>query len=373
MGREVASALGRWFVLEGFPVKAELIAVCDLVEKQREWFRQVPTVKLVTAEYRELLASPEVDVVYAAVPHHLHEAIYLDVLNAGKDLLAEKPFGIDLKAARAIASAAKSSGRFVRCSSEFPFLPGAQRAYQIAREGSLGKLLEARSGFHHSSDLDPTKPVNWKRQVKTCGEIGVMGDLGIHTVHIPFRLDWKPSRVYAQLQKIYHERPDGKGGMAPCDTWDNALLHTDLESEGNNVPLRFEMKRLAPGETNTWFVEIFGTDGGVKFSTKEPKTLWTFHRDKEQIWQRVDLGFQGPFPTITGGIFEPGFPDCILQMWAAFLAERAGRLNGKFGCVTPDEAVQSHQLFAAALQSHAETRAIELSSFTTQSLSPSEM
>ena len=57
MGREVASALGRWFVLESFPVKAELMAVCDLVEKQREWFRQVPTVKLVTADYREFLAS----------------------------------------------------------------------------------------------------------------------------------------------------------------------------------------------------------------------------------------------------------------------------------------------------------------------------
>ena len=55
-------------MLEGFPVKAELIAVCDLVERQREWFRQVPTVKLVTADYRELLASPEVDLVYAAVP-----------------------------------------------------------------------------------------------------------------------------------------------------------------------------------------------------------------------------------------------------------------------------------------------------------------
>ena len=108
MGREVASALGRWFVLESFPVKAELIAVCDLVEKQREWFRQLPTVKLVTADYRELLAMPEVDVVYVAVPHHLHEAIYLDVLNAGKDLLAEKPFGIDLKAARKIAGAAES-------------------------------------------------------------------------------------------------------------------------------------------------------------------------------------------------------------------------------------------------------------------------
>jgi predicted dehydrogenase len=301
-----------------------------------------------------------VDVVYVAVPHNLHETIYLDVLKAGKDLLAEKPFGIDLNAARTVAAATQSSGRFVRCSSEFPFFPGAQRAFRAVKEGALGKLLEIHSGFHHSSDLDPTKPVNWKRQVKTCGEIGVMGDLGMHTVHVPFRLGWKPVRVYAQLQKIYHERPDGKGGMAPCDTWDNALLHTDVRIEGADVPLRLEMKRLAPGERNTWFIEILGTEGGVKFSTKEPKTLWTFQRGKDQLWQRADVSFQAEFPTITGDIFEPGFPDCLLQMWAAFIAERAGKLEGKFGCVTPEEAVRSHELFAAALRSHAEKRAIDL-------------
>ena len=110
MGREVASALGRWFVLENFPVKAELIAISDLVEKQREWFRQVPAVKLITADYHELLASPEVDIVYVAVPHNLHETIYLDVLKAGKDLLAEKPFGIDLKAARRLPVPQKPPG-----------------------------------------------------------------------------------------------------------------------------------------------------------------------------------------------------------------------------------------------------------------------
>jgi predicted dehydrogenase len=360
MGREVASALSRWFVLENFPVHAELTAVCDLAEKQREWFRRIPSVKLLSADYHELLASPDVDVVYVAVPHNMHEKIYLDVLKAGKDLLAEKPFGIDLKAARAIADAAKSSGRFVRCSSEFPFLPGAQRAYQIAREGKLGKVLEIHSGFHHSSDLDPTKPANWKRQVKTCGEIGVMGDLGMHAVHVPFRLGWNPKRVYAQLQKIYHERPDGKGGMATCDTWDNAMLHTEVEIDGSEVPVRFEMKRLAPSETNTWFIEVLGTDGGVKFSTKEPKTLWTFQRGKEQLWQKTDLGFNGPFPTITGGIFEPGFPDCFLQMWAAYIAERAGKLDGRFGCVTPEEAVRSHELFEAALRSQETKNSVSL-------------
>jgi predicted dehydrogenase len=360
MGREVAAALGRWFVLEDYPVKAELVAVCDLMAKQRDWFKQVPTVKLITAEYRELIRSPDVDVVYVAVPHNLHEAIYVDVLRAGKDLFAEKPFGVDLQAARNIAAAAEKSGRFVRCSSEFPFLPGPQRAFQIASAGGLGKMLEVRSGFHHGSDLDPTKPANWKRQVKTCGEIGVMGDLGMHTVHIPFRLGWKPKRVYAQLQKVYHERPDGKGGTAVCDTWDNALLHTDLEIDGAEIPMRFEMKRLAPGETNSWFIEILGTDGGVKYSTKEPKTLWTFQRGKEQKWERTDLGFLGPFPTITGGIFEPGFPDCFLQMWASFLAERAGKLNGRFGCVTPAEAVLSHELFNAALLSQHEKLAVDL-------------
>lgn len=360
MGREVASALSRWFVLDHYPVRAELVAVCDVAEKQREWFRQVPGVQLITEDHRVLLDRGDIDVVYVAVPHHLHEAIYLDVLRSGKDLLAEKPFGIDLKAARTVREVAQRSGRFVRCSSEFPYFPGAQRAYQLASAGGLGRLLEIRAGFHHSSDLDPTKPANWKRQVPTCGAIGVMGDLGMHAVHIPFRLGWYPRRVYAQLQNIYHERPDGRGGVAPCDTWDNALLHTEVVIDGAEVPMQLELKRLAPGETNTWFLEVLGTDGGVKYSTKTPKTLWTFQRLREQSWQRTDLGFHGLFPTITGAIFEPGFTDCFLQMWAAFMAERGGVLGDRFGCVTPDEAVRSHELFAAALQSQAEKRAIEV-------------
>jgi predicted dehydrogenase len=323
-----------------------------------DWFRQIPTVKLLTPDHRQLLASPEVDVVYVAVPHNLHEAIYLDVLAAGKDLLAEKPFGIDLAAARRIRDAAAKSGRFVRCSSEFPFLPGVQRVVEWAQSGAMGKPLEVRSCFWHASDLDPTKAVNWKRQVRTCGAIGVMGDLGMHVVHVPFRLGWFPSRVYAQLQKIYHERPDGKGGMAPCDTWDNAMLHTEATIQGIETPMRLEMKRLAPGATNTWSIEILGTDGGMRYSTAEPKTLWKFNRSKEQWWSRTDLGFQTPFPTITGGIFEPGFPDCFLQMWAAFAAERVGALGGRFGCVTPDEAVRSHEVFEAALASHAQRTAV---------------
>lgn len=363
MGREMASALGRWFVLSDPEMpRAELVSVCDLSPNAREWFRRVPTVKQITGEVSELLSNAQVDVVYVAVPHNLHRDLYLEVLRSGKDLLAEKPFGIDLEAARAVRDEAARLGRFVRCSSEFPFLPGAQRAWHMARSGEMGQLLEVRSGFWHSSDLDPDKPVNWKRQNKTCGEAGVMNDLGMHTLHLPLRLGWQPVRVYAQLQKIFTQRPDGRGGMAPCDTWDNALLHTDVSIQGHELPMRLEMKRLAPGEMNTWFLEVLGTQGGVRFSTKEPRTLWTFERSQksgEQAWKRLDLGYESAFSTITGSIFEAGFPDCFLQMLAAFASERAGVLGERLGCVTPQEAVRSHEIWRAALQSHASKRAVE--------------
>jgi len=352
MGREVASAFGRWFALDGFPVRAELTAVCDLQPALLEWFRQVPTVRLLTADYLELLARDDVDVVYVAVPHHLHEKITTAVLGAGKDLFAEKPFGIDLASARRIAAEAGKRGRFARVSSEFPFLPGAQRALRQATGGALGHLLEVRCSYLHSSDLDPQKPVNWKRQVEFCGEAGVMADLGLHVAHLPLRLGWKPASVYAQLQKIYTTRPDGRGGTAACDTWDNATLHCTAAINGSSVPMTWEMKRMAPGETNTWIFEVLGTDGGARYSTKEPKTFWTYARDGgEQRWAKTDLGFSTPFKAITGGIFEPGFPDVLMQMWASFLAERAGMLGDKFGCATPDEAVASHEVWAAALES----------------------
>ena len=48
-------------------------------------------------------------------------------------------------------------------------------------------------------------------------------------------------------------------------------------------------------------------------------------------WQQLDVGSQSVWPTVTGGIFESGFSDSILQMWAAYLAERHGALGERFG------------------------------------------
>jgi predicted dehydrogenase len=354
MGKELLAATRRWDALIDHPVRPEVIAVADPSPAVQAWFKNANVAHIYT-DYMELLNNPELDVLYIAVPHNLHEEIYLAAIEAGKDFLGEKPFGIDLQAAEKIVAAINTQKIFVRVSSEMPFYPGAQAAINYVKSGALGEVVEIRSGFLHSSDLDTGKPINWKRQVKFCGEIGVMGDLGMHVAHVPIRLGLIPKKVYALLDDIVKTRNDNQGGEVACDTFDNAVLAIkgEVASVERTFPMIWEMKRIAPGESNTWFFSAVGMNGGVNFSTRLPATYKLFSYSLgEQVWSELQPGHKTNWPVITGGIFEFGFPDSLLQMWAAFFAERVGKLGEKFGCATIEEAVLSHKVFAAALRSH---------------------
>lgn len=354
MGREIAAAIARWPALIDHPVRPEVVSVADINPAVLPWFADLSTVTQTATDYAELLANPDVDVVYVAVRHDLHEKIYTDVVNAGKDLLAEKPFGIDRAAAESILAAIGSSGRFVRVSSEMPFFPGAQAAIQRVASGKLGKLIEVYSAFQHSSDYHPDKPVNWKRQVATCGRAGVMNDLGLHAWHVPLRLGLRPEKVFGILQDLVPFRPGADGTPVVCDTIENARVLGFVPGVAAGgalapVPLTVETQRIAPGEKNTWSFRAVGMDGAVEFSTAQPKMLRLLERTSaDPSWQLIQTGSQSVWPTVTGGIFEFGFSDAILQMWAAFLAERAGALGDRFGCVTPEEAAFTHRLYDAA-------------------------
>ncbi len=353
MGREFASAAARWCHLLYSAAKPEIVAVCDPSPAATHWFTQNFEIDQVSSDYRELIANPDVEAIYCAVPHNLHEEIYVDILRAEKHLFAEKPYGIDLAAAQNIeAERRQHPGILVRCSSEFPFYPAVQKIAKMLEERRFGKLIEWRSGFLHSSDLDPAKPINWKRKVATCGAYGCMGDLGLHVVHLPFRYGLIPTRVHGLLSRVYDQRSDGKGGLSQCETWDNAVLSCVGPDE---LPMIFETKRISPGDTNSWYVKITGTEASAEFSTKYPCTLRTmeYHSGQPQAWREEDVKYEGAYKAVTGAVFEFGFTDSILQMWAAFVDELSGS-TATFGCATPEEALLSHRLFTAALKSHDE-------------------
>lgn len=367
MGREIASSIARWcHLLDDGPIPI-LTGICDLDRTRWDWYLEhFSTISIQTSDYHKLISSPAIDAVYCAIPHHLHEQVYSDIICAQKHLLGEKPFGIDKNANLNILKAiATNPTAIARCSSEFPYFPGALQLIRWLKEKRYGVLIEVKAGFHHSSDMDPLKPINWKRTIKFNGDYGCMGDLGMHTQHIPFRMGWLPKTVYADLQKIVQERPDGKGKMTPCQTWDNAVLTCRVVDPLNNkeFSLVLETKRMAPGATNTWFIEIYGTEGSARFSTHEPKAFYSLNTNgKEQGWIRVDFGSQSAIPSITGSIFEFGFSDAVQQMLGAFLWElKSQQAEHPFLTVTPEETSASHCVMTAALESHSSGRRVEVS------------
>lgn len=366
MGREFASSVSRWCHLAEYDTRPEIIAICDTVLGAFSWFSDhCPSLQQVTTNYRELLQNSDVDAVFIAVPHNLHQEIYCAAIKAGKHVMGEKPFGIDKKANQAILKTiAEHPDVFVRCTSQFPFFPAVQRICDLIERDKLGRIIEVNAGFLHSSDLNRDKAINWKRLVQINGEYGCMGDLGMHVCHVPFRAGWKVKNVRAILSNIVPERPDAAGTMVACETWDNATLFCDTDDGfGIRFPMTLKTQRIAPGEKNTWYLEILGTETSVRFSTKNPKRLELMHyQGGEQVWQQIDMGFETAYKTITGSIFEFGFPDAWQQMWAAFITEFAhGTPERAFTyCVTPEETALSHQLFTAALESHHHHKTVSL-------------
>jgi predicted dehydrogenase len=362
MGKEFASASLRWLHLLGDIPRPEIIAACNRSDANLDWFRRDPDTKYFYHDYHELLANPEVEAVYCAVPHDQHAKIYSEIIRAGKHLLAEKPFGIDLAAFREIEAAmAEHPEVFVRCSSEFPYYPAAQQMVQWYEAGEFGRIIEAKFAIRHSSDMDLQKPVNWKRTLAANGRYGCMGDLGIHTQHLPFRLGIYPETVSAQLANLVPTRPDGRGGTAPCETYDNAILLCGAKNAaGDRFPMTMEMKRMAPGCTNEVEYAIYGLNLSARFTTNDPNALYyTRNTGREQAWSRVVVGQKTLFPVITGSIFEFGFSDAMLQMYAAYVSELKG-LPCAFGCFRPDEAEKSHRLLTAALDSYENRRIVTL-------------
>ena len=363
MGREFASTSARWCHLTEDIPKPEIIAVCDRNKTAIEWFKDnFDSIVFATDDYKELLEREDVDAVYCALPHNLHRQVYCDIVDAGKHLLGEKPFGMNMEDnEKILRSVERHPELIVRCASEYPFYPACQELIRWIREERFGKILEVHVGFNHSSDMDISKPINWKRKVEINGEYGCMGDLGIHTQHVPFRMGWKPLDVYAVLSDIVTERPDGQGNTVPCGTWDNATLICRTMDQKNRIfPMFMETKRMSPGSTDEWYIEIYGLECSAKFSTNDPNAfLYTQNVGKEQAWCRLSVGYKPILKTITGDIFEFGFTDAILQMWGEFIKELCEE-KVEFGCFTPEETRLSHKLLTAALISNKEKRAVEI-------------
>ncbi|MFP4187765.1 MAG: Gfo/Idh/MocA family protein [Acholeplasmataceae bacterium] len=104
--------------------------------------------------YAELYRDPDVDVVYVATPHGLHEQQMLEILEHGKHILCEKPFTLNEKQARRVFSRAKKKGVFVMEAMWTRFLPVIKKLVTFVSDGMIGSVqsIEASACFRAKAD-----------------------------------------------------------------------------------------------------------------------------------------------------------------------------------------------------------------------------
>ena len=165
------------------------------------------------ADYRDLLADPQVDAVYIATPPFLHREMVLAALEAGKHALCEKPFMMDRAETRLVAAAhaERFAGlRLASCSSRFHAAAPARAAREIIASGGIGPLLRVRM----SHALPPPGPLSrlpaWKQKRSTNGG-GIAMDWGVYDLDwlgfvLGDRLD--PLTVYGRTDRYGREDGD---------------------------------------------------------------------------------------------------------------------------------------------------------------------
>jgi predicted dehydrogenase len=133
---------------------AEISAVGSRSEDRAKEFAAQVGGRRAHGSYEDLAADPDVDVVYVASPHTLHEAHTLLFLEAGKHVLCEKPLAVNRAQAERMVAAARSRGLFLMEAMWSRFLPSWRRVRDLVGDGQLGEVqsIEASLGFRRPVD-----------------------------------------------------------------------------------------------------------------------------------------------------------------------------------------------------------------------------
>lgn len=118
-----------------------LTAVCDIKQSRLDWAKEKFGEKVALFEnYKDMLASGLVDCVIVAVPHYDHPRICIDVLNAGINVICEKPIGVYTKQAEELIEVASKSDKIFGLMFNQRTNPMYRKARAMVQGGELGEL-----------------------------------------------------------------------------------------------------------------------------------------------------------------------------------------------------------------------------------------
>ena len=205
--------------------------------------------------YAELLADPEVDVVYVATPHAQHHAVTSAVLAAGKPALVEKAFTCTAAAARDLVEQAGAAGLFMMEAMWTRFVPTIVQVRQWL-DGAIGRVRQVQADLGFAAPYDPVH-----RLFDPAQGGGALLDIGVYPVSFAHMVLGAPTSVQAA----------GVLAENGVDVEDGLLL---AHPDGAQALLSVSLTSDCPGRA-----VIVGTEGRI---TLEPR----FHHPSRVVLER---------------------------------------------------------------------------------------
>ena len=294
-------------------IRPRLVICADEVEARAREAQALLGFERYTADWKQVLADPEVELVNITAPNNMHLEIARAAAEAGKHIFCEKPVGRNPQETAAIEDAARQAGVLTCVGYNYRWTPLVQYARQLIEEGRLGRLTHYRGRFFAGYASNPHAVLSWRFQREVAG-LGTLGDLMSHVVDMAQMIAGPIKRLVGNRETFVPQRPlatpgegthftvrtDGPTGEVTNEDYVGALVQFSNGAHGT-----LEGCRVISGPQCQMAFEVHGTRGALNWDFERMNELHLFLSDSDgghNGYTRIMSGPEHPFHAA----FNPG-------------------------------------------------------------------
>lgn len=251
----------------------EIYAICDLNEERAKDMAKKYGASRVFTDYRDLLAMPEIDSVSICTWNNSHAEISIAALDAGKNVLCEKPLCQTVEEALAVEQAVKRSGKLLQVGFVRRYSDNAQILKQFIEAGELGDIYYAKASCLRRLG----NPGGWFSDRERSGG-GPLIDIGVHIIDICWYLMGKPKvkSVSANVSNIlgnrahirnlsFYKAADYDASKNNVEDMANAMIRFE-----NGASLLIDVSFTLHAKSDEMSIKLYGDKGGAEL---EPEIM----------------------------------------------------------------------------------------------------
>jgi len=239
--------------------QADLVALCDLNEKLLADYQSEFGVDQTYTDYQTLFSEANLDAVSVVLPNILHDTVAIAALEAGLDVLCEKPMALNAQRAQNMLDAAKATGQKLMIHFNYRFSPPSQFLKRYVDEGNLGQIYYAKTRWLRARGIP--KLGGWFGQKALSGG-GPMIDLGVHRLDLALWLMGYPKAISVSASS--YDMLGAKIAEASGAKYDVEDLVSAFVRLDNGVTLNLEVSWAGGTEKREdMLTAIYGTEGAA--------------------------------------------------------------------------------------------------------------